>query len=128
MSSCGHVSRLVRTRAAGYELDKCYDLSFLEKNVEKLSSLLIPVGEISLQIPKWQADDDSLVKRLKMGQTMHVDMRFFEDGLEQLESRRVRIDSVDRMLLLDKDSRSFGIGSAVVLNSGRMAVQMKRGL
>ncbi|SME88670.1 tRNA pseudouridine(55) synthase TruB [Pseudobacteriovorax antillogorgiicola] len=126
--TCGHVTRLVRTKAAGFALEQCYSLEFLTENLDRFEEFLIPLGKIPLQLPKWQAVDDDLVRRLKMGQTMHVDMRFFEDGLEQMGDRRVRIHSIDRMLLLDKDSRSFGIGSASILNSGRMAVQMRRGL
>ena len=128
LQTCGHVTRLVRTSAAGFSLDKCYEIEFLEENLETFEKFLVPVTNIPLNLTRWCAPDEDIIRRLKMGQLMQVDMRYFEEGLDKRSEQRTRIESVDRMLLLDKDKRSFGIGSASILNTGRMAVKMRRGL
>ena len=126
--SCGHVTRLVRSVAAGFPISKSYEMGFLESNLEKFESFLIPLSSIPLEMVKWKASDADLTHRLKMGQKMHVDMRVFEQGLSSMNNCRAKIHSIDRMLLLDKDNKSFGIGSANILNTGRIEVQMRRGL
>ena len=128
VGTCGHVTRLLRTSAAGFRLDQSLSLENTPESLGQIEEALIPLKEIPLGLLKWTAEDGELARRLKLGQKMQVDMRTFEEGLESKNNRRVTIQSVDRMLLLDKDSNSFGIGSASILNTGRMAVQMRRGL
>lgn len=128
VETCGVVTGLVRSAAAGIGIDQCWTLEQLEELGEGVAEALIPVQRIELSIPKWRAYDTSLVDKLQMGKKMQVDMRYFEQGLACTGVQRAQVESVERMVLLDPEGNSFGIGSASIQNSGRITVVMKRGL
>jgi tRNA pseudouridine55 synthase len=126
--TCGMVSALVRTEAACLGVSECWTLEQLDQLGGDLHRALVPVQKIELNIPKWRALDAGVVDKLRMGQRMQVDMRYFEEGLLRNGAYRAKVRSLDRMLLLDPEGNSFGIGSASVQNTGRIAVVMRRGL
>jgi len=128
VESCGMVSGLIRAQAAGIKLDQCWTLEQLEELGDDFSKALVPVQRIQLNIPKWCVSDSALMSKLRTGQKMQVDMRFFEDGLAVDGASRTTIRSLDRMLLVDPEGNSFGIGTASIQNTGRIAVVMRRGL
>lgn len=128
VESCGMVSGLIRSEAAGINIDQCWTLEQLGELEEDFGKALIPVQKINVDIPRWRILDDVLASKLRMGQKMHVDMRSFEDGLVSQGACRATIRSIDHMLLIDPEGNSFGIGSASIQNTGRIAVVMKRGL
>jgi tRNA pseudouridine55 synthase len=128
IGTLGTVSRLLRLSSGTLHANTATKLEDLEVEARPIELSIIPVHEIPVNVPMWHALDVQLVKRLKMGQEMHVDMRFFESGLVQDERIRARITSLDHVLLFDNNGQSFGIGSATVLNTGRIAVRMRRGL
>lgn len=126
--SLGMITRLLRLSSGDLTCQQAHKLEEIEPNLENLNSFIIPIQDINLAIPSWRALDTSLVERLKMGQEMHVEMKAFESGLIHDGVRRATIRSLDHVVLIDNNGKSFGIGSAYVLNTGRMAVRMKRGL
>ncbi len=126
--SLGTITRLLRLGSGDLSCDKAFKLDELENNLENLNQCIIPIQDINLAIPSWRALDTALVERLKMGQEMHVEMKAFEGGLTHDGVRRATIRSLDHVILIDNNGKSFGIGSAQVLNTGRIAVRMKRGL
>ncbi len=126
--TCGHVTELIRTQAAGFDLDQALGLDAIEKFEGVFADLLIPLSEIDLPLPKWIVPDQETTRKLKLGQKMMVDMRYFEEGLSYKGLKRLSLRAIDSILLLDNNNESFGIGSAMALNMGRMAIQMRRGL
>ncbi|MFW7378039.1 MAG: tRNA pseudouridine(55) synthase TruB [Oligoflexus sp.] len=128
VDSCGMVSGLIRSEAAGINLEQCWTIDQLESLGDDFGKAMIPVQRIQLDMPKWRVSDATLLSKLRMGQKMQVDMRFFEDGLAGQGSSRTTLRSLDRMLLVDPEGNSFGIGTASIQNTGRIAVVMRRGL
>ena len=128
LGTLGTISRLIRLASGSFESKGAWTLNELELNKDSIDQYIIPTNEIPYDIPVWRASEPALVDRLKMGQEMHVDMRSFESGLDQAGSQRAKISSLDRMILFDNNGQSFGIGSATILNTGRIAVRMRRGL
>jgi len=126
--SLGTVTRLLRLASGDLSVEKSFTLDQLEKSLEDLNEHIIPIQDINLAIPSWRALDTALVERLKMGQEMQVEMKSFECGLTHDGVRRATIRSLDHVILIDDNGKSFGIGSAHVMNTGRIAVRMKRGL
>ncbi len=126
--SLGTVTRLLRLASGDLTVEKSLTLAQLENSLEGLNDHIIPIQDINLAIPSWRALDTALVERLKMGQEMQVEMKSFEGGLTHDGVRRATIRSLDHVILIDNNGKSFGIGSAHVMNTGRIAVRMKRGL
>jgi tRNA pseudouridine55 synthase len=127
-ATLGRITRLVRLSSGDLELENAYSLVELETKLQHLNELIVPIQDIKLAIPTWRASSSVLVERLKMGQEMQIAMTCFEGGLAQDGIRRVTIRSLDHVILIDNNGKSFGIGSAFVMNTGRIAVRMKRGL
>ncbi|MFY7929204.1 MAG: tRNA pseudouridine(55) synthase TruB [Oligoflexus sp.] len=128
VSSLGMITRLLRVSSGELQASSAYSLEQIEARLDAIDSFVIPLHAIKLDIPTWQTLDVRLVERLKMGQEMHVEMKCFEGGLATDGVRRATIRSLDHVVLIDNNGRSFGIGSAIVLNTGRIAVRMRRGL
>ncbi|RYZ60447.1 MAG: tRNA pseudouridine(55) synthase TruB [Proteobacteria bacterium] len=128
LGTIGVVIRLLRVATGDLDVGTAVSLDTLEQEQEAVAKYIIPLENIRLDIPSWHAEDPALIQRLKMGQEMHVEMKSFETGLTQSDNKRSSIKSLDHMILIDKSGQSFGIGSALVLNTGRVAVRMRRGL
>ncbi len=128
LGTLGVVVRLLRVATGDLEVGSSVSLDILEQEQETIQKYIIPLEDIRLDIPSWHTEDPLLIQKLKMGQEMHVEMKSFETGLTQSDKKRSSIKSLDHMILIDKCGQSFGIGSAVVLNTGRVAVRMRRGL
>ena len=126
--SLATVTRLLRKQSAGLGLESCVDMSTLEENVESFSKYVIPMEKIVFDLPIWKAYDEMIVQKLKFGQKLQVDMRFFEQGFNNDSERRITINSIDKLMLHDLNGKLFGIGSATVLNNGLVELAMKRGL
>ena len=128
LGTLGVVIRLLRVATGDLNLESAVALDTLEADQGMIHKHIIPLHNIRLDIPSWHAEDPILIQRLKMGQEMHVEMKSFETGLLQTANKRTSIKSLDHMILIDKSGQTFGIGSALVLNTGRVAVRMRRGL
>ncbi len=126
--SLGTVSRLIRLGCGSLRSKDAWTLEQLEARLDKLDECIVPIHAIKLDIPCWRTLDGNLVQRLKMGQEMQVEMKAFEGGLVHDGVRRATIRSLDHVVFIDNNGVSFGIGSAMVLNTGRIAVRMRRGL
>ncbi len=128
LGTIGVVTRLLRLATGDLDVNKSVKLEAIETSLENVEQFIVPLHDIKLEIPTWRADDELLIQKLKMGQEMHVEMKSFETGLTQNDIKRVSIKSLDHMVLMDKSGQSFGIGTAVMQNNGRVAVRMRRGL
>lgn len=128
LGTLGTIVRLVRLASGDFHMNQAVTLEDIEQNLQHMEKIMIPMQSIKLEIPTWRTDDEKLVQRLRMGQEMHVEMKSFETGLAQDDKKRSTIRSLDHMVLIDNNGHSFGIGSAQVLNTGRIAVRMRRGL
>ncbi|RZA14505.1 MAG: tRNA pseudouridine(55) synthase TruB [Proteobacteria bacterium] len=128
LGTIGVVTRLLRVATGDLNVERSVSLETLESAMGEVAQYIVPLHDIRLEIPTWHAEDPLLIQKLKMGQEMHVEMKSFETGLIQDAIKRSSIKSLDHMILMDKSGQSFGIGSAVVQNNGRVAVRMRRGL
>lgn len=128
LGTLGTVIRLVRLASGDFHMNQAVTLEDIEQNLQHMENIVIPIHSIKLGIPTWRTNDEELLRRLRMGQEMHVEMKCFETGLAQDDKKRSTIRSLDHMVLIDNNGQSFGIGSAQVLNTGRIAVRMRRGL
>ena len=127
LDNCGMVTRLKRVQAAGYSIDHCVTIEQIEASLPCLDAHLIPLDQIRLELPCWSVSDGEVVRRLKLGQKMLVDMRYFESGFADGDRPACDFKALDTLLLADSDGRSFGIGSVSLQNAGRIAVVMRRG-
>ena len=124
----GTITRLLRLGSGSLDVKQAFTLDQIEPMLDQLNSFIIPIEKIDLSIPNWRSMDENLIVHLKMGQEMLVQMTVFESGLGNNGERRATIRSLDHVILIDNNGRTFGIGSALVLNTGRIAVRMRRGL
>ena len=48
--------------------------------MNEFSRYVIPMEKIVFDLPIWKAYDEMIVQKLKFGQKLQMDMRFFEQG------------------------------------------------
>lgn len=129
VGTCGTLTRLVRTRAAGVELAATLTLETIEAALasgpEALASLVVPMPAIDLGIPRWQTDRKAVVERLRGGQQVQVELAEFHEGAPL----GIQVPGWGLpMVLCGEDGAAFGIGAVRRHESGRVLVNMKRGL
>ncbi|RZA15555.1 MAG: tRNA pseudouridine(55) synthase TruB, partial [Proteobacteria bacterium] len=100
LGTLGTVVRLLRVATGELDVGTAVSLDTLEQAQESIHKYIIPLANIRLDIPSWQAEDPTLIQRLKMGQEMHVEMKSFETGLTQSDIKRSSIKSLDHMILI----------------------------
>lgn len=127
VGSCGTLSRLVRTRAAGVDLTSSLDLETIEQRQDDVASLVVPVEKIELGIPRWQSQSDGLTSKLAAGQQVNVELGDYLAGVDG-ETNTELTAWAKPTLLVSHSGRAFGMGTIRRLESGRVAIQMKRGL
>ena len=122
------MTRLVRTAAAGVSIDAAHTLDFLEPSLPELNQYMVPVEEFGIMIPRWKAPNPEAVIRLQAGQTVSVDVREFVPAADLKGGDFSGFEISVQWLLLDSNGKAFGLGGVRHGESGRVAVNMKRGL
>lgn len=126
LNTCGHITRLVRTASAGFDLTTAISLDHIDENLDRFESLLSPIESTQLSLPRWRADKGA-VKRLQNGLVHNLGIRdFLENCLDRNDS--ISFDTAETILLLDQQKRCFGIGRVSVDQDQRLAIKLKRGL
>jgi tRNA pseudouridine55 synthase len=131
VGSCGTLTRLVRTRAAGVDLANSLDLEGLERRLEDMASVVVPVEGLELGIPKWRAPTAQIAARLGGGQSVVVTPAEYVEGVGEGGDRALPPGWARTALLLTEKGEAFGIGSVRrqdTQGSGRIVIVMKRGL
>lgn len=128
VASCGTLTRLVRTEAAGVMIGGSLSLEQLEERLGDFSALVLPVEKIDLGMPRWRAGRELVEAKLKGGQQVAVEVAEFAEGLG-VEGQNLTFTGWSRpLLLLAAAGDAFGIGSVKRHESGRLLITMKRGL
>jgi tRNA pseudouridine55 synthase len=127
VGSCGTLTRLVRTHAAGVELGVAHDLDTIEARLDDFASLMIPLDRIELGVPRWRAAERAVTARLQGGQQVAVSPAEYVEGLQPPQGPLPGAWARP-LLLVGDDGEAFGIGSVRGHESGRMIISMKRGL
>jgi tRNA pseudouridine55 synthase len=122
-SSCGTVSRLVRTMASGIRLAEAVSIEALEVLEEPLSSRLIPIGQMLLPIPKWRVTPFQH-HRLRQGQV--VSLGFDAYNAAFTPDATPASMTADTFLMIDNHGTAIGIGESRDKN-GTVSVSLKRG-
>ncbi len=125
VGTCGTLTRLVRTRAAGCELQAAHDLEALEAKLNSLDDLVVPVERIDLGMPRWCAVQKPAADKLRSGQTIQLEFAEFSEGADE---GLTPVGWSKPVVLLDETKKAYGIGTVRRLESGRVLVTMKRGL
>ncbi|MCX6129318.1 MAG: hypothetical protein NTX25_09690 [Proteobacteria bacterium] len=124
----GMITRLVRMGSGDLDLNRAFTLEQIEAGLDRINDMIIPIKDIKLAIPSWRALDALFTAHLKMGQLMQIDIKGFQSGLIHDGISELSMRSLDHVILIDNNGNTFGIGSAQVLNTGHIAVRMRRGL
>jgi tRNA pseudouridine55 synthase len=129
VGSCGTLTRLVRTNAAGVDLSSSVSLEGIESRLGEFRSLVVPVEAIDLGLPRWRSPREGLAARLKGGQQVSVELHEYLAGLGATEAAPQPPGGWARpLLLLTEQGVAFGMGSVRRHESGRIVIVMKRGL
>lgn len=129
VGSCGTLTRLIRTEAAGVKLSQTHNLQSIEERIEDLASLVIPLPQIDLGLTRWQTSRRTDVHKLRNGQSLLVDVPDFLAGLSVRDDVDLGLGAWDRPLLLIGDNGlGLGIGAVRRQETGRVVISMKRGL
>lgn len=128
LGTCGTLTRLTRTEAAGVALQQTIDLEEIIGNEDcNLADFVIPMEKIKFDLPRWKVPDDRIAARLMNGVETVTDSRTFYDGL---------IDGGDLVpgplsipvLLVNENDLVFALGSVRSDATGRIIFNLKRGL
>ena len=123
MGTRGIVSRLVRLSAAGVSIDDTNKLDSIE-DCEDINESIIPIGSLNLPIPKWKTTSDFILAKLKLGQKVKLDLHVFETGLTGGLSQLMF--GTNQVLILDEQSKAFGLGQTYTTNEARVVLSMRR--
>src|SRR5690606_20697057 len=82
LKTCGNLTRLVRTEAAGVHIDQAWDLEEIGVRLPDLSSLLTPVEDIDLGMPRWRSEQKLWVDKLRAGEQLVMESPSFLSGIE----------------------------------------------
>ena len=133
VGTCGTLTRLVRTRAAGLDLEAALSLDAIETTLAAypgdlaagLKALVVPTSQIDLGMPRWQTARPAIADKLRGGVEVQIELaEFFEGAKDGLTPRGFAVP----VLLLGESGAAFGIGAIRQSDSGRVVVNMKRGL
>jgi tRNA pseudouridine55 synthase len=127
VGSCGTLIRLVRTKSSGVEIGAAHGLEAIEQQLDNFESLVTPLDQIDIGLPRWRSSRPGLTAKLRDGQQVVMEIQEYvsccldpEDGLVGGWVRPI--------LLLNEQGEAFGVGSVRSQESGRIAIVMKRGL
>ena len=130
VGSCGTLTRLVRTSAAGVSLSSTLDLEAIEAQLDDFASLVMPIEQLDLGMPKWRCASvgEGIAAKIHGGQQVAIDYATFVSGFSEDASQAALTGWSRPLLLLDTQGRAFGVGAARRSEGGRVLVAMKRGL
>lgn len=118
LGTTGHVTRLIRTKSAGFTISDCVTIEQATASSLALQEHIIPFDQLVIGLPTWRLDDMVLLKSLVDGQT-----RVISADSSSLPS----VTDGVQFLLKSPEGRSVGIVDAVNLSDGRVKLHMKRG-
>jgi tRNA pseudouridine55 synthase len=118
LGSTGHVTKLTRTKSAGFALKDCISIEHIQDQGTSLSDLLVPFDSLAIGLPTWYPDDIVLLKRLIDGQTVVV---------SKADHALPTLNHSAHVLLKSNDNRSIGVVSAMLQENGQIRLHLKRG-
>jgi tRNA pseudouridine55 synthase len=128
LGTCGYVSSLKRTEAAGVSLKDALTLEEIEASILSLESLLLPIEKMNHGLPSWQSSQVDWVQKLRAGQELYFENRVFSDSFFH-DDEEVRSNLIaDTVLLVGPNGRAFGFGRASRERQHQVTLAMKRGL
>lgn len=122
VGSCGTLTRLSRTEAAGVDLAACLTLEQIDARLDEFAKMVVPMAQMNTGMVRWQASRSADSQRLRTGQLLLVDPGEFGD----LHSSLTAWDR-PAFLLADNGS-AIGIGAVRRHESGRVAIAIRKGL
>lgn len=129
LGTCGTLTRLTRTAAAGVALPEAFDLErIIESDNQEFAEYVIPLEKIKFGFPRWKTPDSRIETRLLNGLETVVTPDLFYTGLDAGSGDFVTGALSSPVLLLNENDLVFGIGSVQTDSMNRIIVNMKRGL
>jgi tRNA pseudouridine55 synthase len=118
LGSTGHITKLTRTKSAGFSLKDCVRIEHIQDQGTSLSDLLVPFDSLAIGLPTWHLDDIVLLKRLIDGQTVVI---------SKADRALPTLNHSAQVLLKSNDNRSIGVVSAMLQENGQIRLHLKRG-
>jgi tRNA pseudouridine55 synthase len=129
LGTCGTLTRLTRTVAAGVALPEAYDLErIIAGEDQDLAAYVIPLEKIKFGLPRWKTPDNRFESRLLNGLETVITPDMYVRGLHDETGTGMPGPLSSPVLLLNENDLVFGIGSVRTDAMNRITVNMKRGL
>jgi tRNA pseudouridine55 synthase len=128
IGTCGTLTRLTRTLAAGVDLLQTIGLDQIVDDANSaLADFVIPMEKIKFGFPKWKTPDERVVARLMNGVETVFERDIFFEGLDK--DQELSLGSLSApILLVNENDFVFAIGTVKAGDGDRVIVNMKRGL
>jgi tRNA pseudouridine55 synthase len=127
VGTCGTLTRLVRTSAAGIDLSDAHGFDLIESRLNDFPSMVVPMSRVNIGLPRWSSKRVGLTAKLRTGQPVIVELAEYLEGLMD-QSDTVPTSWAQSVLLVGEQGGAFGVGSVRRHESGRVAIALKRGL
>ncbi len=129
IGTCGTLTRLTRTVAAGVGLQQAIDLDQIVEDANSaLADFVIPMEKIKFGFPKWKTPDERIVARLMNGVEAVIERQVFLEGLAKDQEDFISGSLCAPILLVNENDFVFAIGAVKAGDGDRVIVNMKRGL
>lgn len=127
LNTCGLITRLVRTKTSGIEIQETVTLDEIKSSwqvARNLESYIIPIEKAHLPLSHMLIEDDHQVLKLQQGQKIITSVDGFRGCKTSIEQ-----ENDVTVLLMDKRERAFGVGSMQTLKTlGGAKIALKRSL
>lgn len=129
VGSCGTLSKLIRTEAAGVALAQSYTLETIESQLGEFGKLIVPLANINTGLPQWRVSGRQDTQKLRNGQRLLVDASSLLSGLSVKEEvAEITVGSWERPLfIVDENGVGLGIGTVRRHDARTGIISMKRG-
>jgi len=129
LGTCGTLTRLTRTVAAGVDLLQTVNLDQIVGDANAaLADFVIPIEKIKFGFPKWKIPDGRVEARLMNGVEAVFDQEVFLQGLGKSQEDFILGNLSTPILLVNENDFVFAIGAVRAGDGDRVIVNMKRGL
>lgn len=131
MGTCATMTRLVRENSSGISLGSGHRLEEIEAKIEEFQSILLPIDEIDIGLPRWTSGQGELDRRLSQGQVVKVSKEIFCRNLAASRFQAVFDDvggeGSGGVVLVSVEGKVFGIGAIAADFGDEIKICMKRG-
>ena len=124
LNTFGTLTRIVRTRCAGVDIEDASSLQEIEDNMDRFGEMVLPISNLDFQMKRWNSIEPTWSRRLRNGQSLRLNSKL----LDRCMKNSSELLNEESLFLVDEIGNPIGFGSALVRDSDHIEIALRRGL